>query len=161
MYIQNRKAFTMVELLFVMMILGVISIIAIKNSEDSKQSAVYTSLRSDAHNILNYVNSYLASSGEDIDYDSVSGKYEDTNNDGIADIGGKNNDGKLGSEKITFSYGNVLDLSFKKCENNMIMPIIKVYNKYDINKNPEYGKVAYYNGCIMSKIKLIDNKDIN
>jgi len=158
--IKRKKAFTMVEFLFVMIIVGIIITISIKNSTDSKQSAVYTSLRSDAHNIFNYLNAYLAEKGENVDYDAISGKYQDTNNDGIADTGGVNNDGKLGSNLLRFSYGNTFELSFKKCDNGMIAPIIKVYNDVDLNKNPKYSKVAYYNGCIMNKIKLLNNSDI-
>ena len=158
----NRKAFSLVELLFVMVIIGLLAVISVRNSEDNKQSAVYTSLRIDAHNILNYLNSYLALAGDNVNYNDLEGTYKDTNNDGIADTGGKYNDGKLnGSEKIIFSYGNVLELSFKECDNHMIEPVMKVYNENDINRNPDYGKVAYYDGCKMNKIKLISNSNIN
>jgi prepilin-type N-terminal cleavage/methylation domain-containing protein len=159
--IKKSKAFSLLELLFVMIILGILISFAIKQNEDAKQSAVYTSLRNDAHNALNSINFFLSSMPDNVNYDNVSGKYEDTNEDGIADTGGINNDGKLGNNKIVFSHGNVLELKFKKCNNNMIMPVMKVYNTIDLNHDPKYAKIAYYNGCISGKIKLLTKDEID
>lgn len=129
-----RSGFTMVELLFVMAVLAALAAIAIPQLAGGKDSAIVTSLQSDARNTINEVNTYYALNQ---DLPASKDSLTDGNGDGLSD-----ND--LGNKPIPVSKNNTV--SFTNVDGSCYT--IKV-------KNSDYtDKEAFYDSCNSGKVVL-------
>ena len=144
-----KRAFTLVEMLFVIGILVTLFLIAVPALNITK-SAINFNLKQDAYAAKSLLDKYYNNNFNYNEFENTK-KFEDTNNDGIADKGGENNDGKIDGEKVFLSNNNVLYVKGEHCEDmsNFDGYSIKITNK---NSNKE----AVYNSCTDSKPYLIN-----
>jgi prepilin-type N-terminal cleavage/methylation domain-containing protein len=110
---KNRQAFSIIELLFVMVIMVALATIAIPKLSSGTDSAISTSLRSDIINTISVINTEYANNNLDM-YNILpedSNQFRDKDNDGLADIGGINNDGYIGNTRLRISGKNILTIN--------------------------------------------------
>jgi len=141
---EMRKAFTLVEMLFVVAILAILFLIAVP-SFNLTSSTVNINLKQDAVAAKSLLDKYYQNN---FDYNEFSDeqKFEDTDSDGIADKGGENNDGKIDGEKVFLSDSNLLYVKGEHCEDSTN------YDGYSIRlENDNSDKIAIYNSCTDSK----------
>jgi prepilin-type N-terminal cleavage/methylation domain-containing protein len=150
-----RQGFSMIELLFVMVIMAALAAIAIPNLSSGTDSAVLTSMRSDAQAAYSvaqasYVDNLDFSAVAEANNDTVT--FTDTDNDGLADTGGANNDGKIGEARIVISDGNKIEMTrTDDCGDGTKGVSIDV-------TNPQIeDKKNHFNSCTDGKFKLIDD----
>jgi len=104
----RKRAFSLIELLFVMIILAALSGIAIPLMQSSEQAAIKSSMTSDLRNMVSLSQIDFI---ETHDYSTAAGTFIDTNNDGRAEelMNGKN---------INISEGNKITIVNKDCDGN-------------------------------------------
>jgi len=109
------------------------------------KSAINTNLKQDAYAAKSLLDKYFQNNFNYNEFDQEE-KFEDTDGNGIADKGGKNDDGKIDGEKVFLSDGNILYVKGQHCSDytNFDGYSIKVTNS---NSNKE----AVYNSCKDSK----------
>lgn len=152
-----RKGFSMVELLFVMVILAALAAIAIPSMSSSEESTLKTGMTSDIRNIMNLIESKriitgnyaeVLESGENY----VSKYFSDEDKDGFAD------DTLADGTKIPLTNGNSVSIILTnniapefcngRTSDNMIISVMN--EKTDL-------KVAF-NDCVTSKIQSTKSK---
>jgi len=139
-----RKAFTLVEMLFVVAILATLFLIAVP-SFNLTSSAVNINLKQDTYAVKSLLDKYYQNNFNYNEFKDEQ-KFEDTDSDGIADKGGTDNDGKIDGEKVFLSDNNVLYIKGEHCEDNVN------YDGYSIKiENDNSDKIAIYNSCTDSK----------
>lgn len=106
-----RKGFSMIELLFVMVILAALAAIAIPSMSSGTDSANLTGMKSDARNIQTLlVSKYINS--QDFTEIITAGAYVDADNDGFADTT------LADGTKIPVTKGNTVTLGLADCNGN-------------------------------------------
>ena len=144
-----KKGFTLFEILFVISILAILFLIAVPQL-NIKRGAVNINLKQDAITAKSLLDKYFQNNFNYNEFKNTQ-KYEDTDNNGIADKGGKNNDGKIDGEKVFLSDGDVLYVKGEHCED------YSNYDGYSIKvTNTNSNKIAVYNSCKDSKPYLKD-----
>lgn len=130
-----KKGFSMIELLFVMVILASLTAIAIPNMSDSSRAAALTSMNSDMQNIINLVNQQLI--------ETQSYKGANTVNGSTVYVGG---DSINGFAENSFANGTKI-------------PLTKDNNLYISTHSLEEG--YYCNGYEISIYnKILDNESL-
>jgi len=138
---KKRKGFTMVELLFVMIIIGVLAVIAIPQFAGGKKSATITSMRSDARNAIATLQSYAVQQGEDVDYADVAGDYTDYDGDGKSDQTDK-------PVSFAISKGDKISITSQTCSTGDAG-----YKLVVTNSNPDVNKQIEFDSCTSGKIE--------
>jgi prepilin-type N-terminal cleavage/methylation domain-containing protein len=140
-----KKGFSMIELLFVMVILASLAAIAIPSMSSGTDSASLTSMKSDARNVQSLLVSKFIS---DQDYTKVitAGSYSDANDDGFADTT------LIDGTKIPLTKGNTITLTTEDCNGNGTNE-----DGYSISiSNASYkANTVNYNSCTDGKIQLV------
>jgi len=144
-----RRAFTMVELLFVMFIIAILSAIAIPTFFSETNISTIQTMKNDAEGIrhicdIYYRNHFNYNGFEDFQNDH---KFEDTDSDGRADKGGIDNDGKIDGYYVNLSTDNVAIIYPKKCNSDD-----EDDSGYTIEiTNPNTDTIIYFDSCTDSK----------
>ena len=138
-----KKAFTLVEMLFVISILVALFLIAVP-SFDLTKSSINFNMKQDAYAVKSLLDKYYQNNFNYNEFKDQQ-KFEDTDNDGIADKGGNDN-GKIDGEKVFLSDNNILYVKGEHCEDT------SNYDSYSIKiTNKNSNKEAVYNSCTDSK----------
>jgi len=147
--IKTKRAFTLVEMLFIISILVTLFLIAVP-SFDLTKSAINFDMKQDAYAAKSLLDKYFQNNFNYNEFKNQQ-KFEDTDDDGIADKGGTDNDGKIDGEKVFLSNNNVLYVKGEHCED------MSNYDGYSIKiTNKNSNKIAVYNSCTDSKPHLIN-----
>jgi prepilin-type N-terminal cleavage/methylation domain-containing protein len=148
----KKKGFTLVEMLFVMIIISLLTSIAIPNIISQIKYSNIETMKNDAQGIrevaqIHYRNYFNYNEFENFQNDH---KFEDTDNDGKADKGGVNNDGTIDGIHLGLSKDNIAIIYPKKCNDSD-----EDYSGYTIEiKNPNSEKKIYFDSCVDSKPHL-------
>ena len=140
---KNRSGFSLLELLFVMAILAVLTAIAIPQLKTGKDASTLTSMKSDARNIISSIQRFYST------YDTMpnSSTLVDNDNTGLADsdLNGVS-EGDNGYNKISLSSGNSIDIVKGGSTGNSDCYSIEV-------KNDSISQVLDYDSCTTGKIQ--------
>jgi len=145
----KKKAFSMIELLFAMIIMAALAAIAIPSLSSGTNSATYTSMKSDIANAITTTQGDYIVEGK---YDNSDGDFEDQDNDGLADTGGINDDGYIGNKRVHISKGNTLYINPQDCSGDGVNDGV-----YIGIANDNVERVIRYNSCTTAKLQLEDN----
>lgn len=140
-----RKGFSMIELLFVMVILASLAAIAIPSMSSGTDSAALTSMRSDARNIIALVQSKYIDTQ---DYKKV--LNDTTAFSAYAEESGFSENTLVDNTQIPLSKNNSVDIIPLLCNGT------GDYNGFEIIvRNSEYTeKFISYNSCVDGKIQI-------
>lgn len=141
-----KKGFSMIELLFVMVILAALAAIAIPNMQGGERAAAITSSFSDAKNIINLIQSKYI---ETQNYEDI---FDTSSFGGLSLNNGYSEQALRDGTKIPLSdntYATVYAVTVGDCKGFRVQVI------HDILSH-EY-KAVRYNSCTMSGPKLVDN----
>lgn len=106
-----KNGFSMIELLFVMVILAALAAIAIPSMSSGTDSANLTGMKSDARNLQTLlVSKYINS--QDFTEVITAGDYVDADNDGFADTT------LADGTKLPITKGNTITLGLADCNGN-------------------------------------------
>ena len=135
-----RKGFTLVELLFVMAIIGILVGISISKIQSGKDSASLISLKSDARNMIAAQEAYASENGE---YTQISKTCNNTHEGQQKEVNGL---------PFNLSKWNCLEVLLPTCSNGQrgIRVVATRYYQHTINKHIEY------NSCTDSFPQVID-----
>lgn len=155
-----RKGFSMVELLFVMVILAALAAIAIPNMSSGTDSANRTAMRSDLTNTLNLIenkrivfDSYSAAFGESGN-STINVYLEDADNDGFADTT------LADGTKIPLSKGVSLSLNLNDSNEGLVCSAGAVHDNTIIAYHNETPGMIIYHPCTLSTIKTVPVKGL-
>ena len=148
----NKKAFTMVELLFVMFIIAILTAIAIPNLFSQTSISTIQTMKTDTQGIRHLCSIYYKNHFNYNGFENFQNnhKFEDTDSDGRANKGGINNDGKIDGYYVNLSTDNVATIYSKKCNNNDDDDsgyIIEI-------TNPNTDKIIFFDSCTDSSPHL-------
>ncbi|MEV9527062.1 type II secretion system protein [Aliarcobacter butzleri] len=139
-----RKGFSMIELLFVMVILASLAAIAIPSMSASEESSILTSMRSDAQGAIKVINERYVENQEYIE----SGSFTD----------GADNDGKSsetlsdGETQLFVSKNNTISIQVEDCGTGEGTGFsVQV-------SNTQLSKIATYNSCTQPIVKIVDGE---
>jgi len=147
----KKHGFSMIELLFAMIIMAALAAIAIPSLKSGTDSASYTALRSDTANFLSIAQADYANELTFVASDGGSDGFTDTDDDGIADTGGLDGDGKINGKNVTVSKGTVIYSTPTDCNGDG-----------DINgitlsvANANLPRYVYYSSCTSGKFTMVD-----
>jgi len=141
-----KKGFSMIELLFAMIIMAALAAIAIPSLSSGTDSATYTSMKSDAQAAYSAAQ---ASYTDALNFDQATGDFTDTDDNGIADTGGTNDDGKIGENALTVSKSNTISLVPQDCSGDGVNDGIEV-----TVTNDNVDKEIYFDSCNDGKFSV-------
>ncbi len=165
-----RKGFSMVELLFVMVILAALAAIAIPNMSSGADSAKLISVQSDTKNIISLIVAEYAKTGDltqviPVPTDSCESKLmegttclKDSNNDGVAEMT------LLTGAKVSLSQDNELGVEVVNCEDHggtgkgFFVSIVNTKSGEVVNDGGSklFKQNGYeYNSCRDSSLKMV------
>jgi type II secretory pathway pseudopilin PulG len=132
----------MIELLFVMIIMAALAAIAIPSLNSGTDSAALTSMRSDAQAAYSAAQaSYI----DNLDFSALGeinsvNNFTDSDNDGLADTGGVNDDAKIGETRVVVSKGNTIVVSRETCDDETEGVYLDVSNNQIEGKEVKFDR---------------------
>ena len=150
--IKMKKSFTIVEMLFVMFLIALLSAIAIPTLFSQTKMSIVQTMKSDANGIRHLCNIYYQNHFNYNGFEDFKNnhKFEDTDDDGRADKGGIDNDGKIDGYYVNLSKDNVAIIYPKKCNSDD-----QDYSGYTIEiTNPNVDQDIYFDSCTDSSPHL-------
>jgi len=156
----KKKAFSIVELLFVIITISIITSIALPEYQNYQNSEKMIAAKSDTMNIINILYSQISQgndSYEDLDFLDTSW---DSDNDGFLDDG-SGTPLLINNKKIPWSKKNYLEAYGIDCYDNedynsgfYVSVLVKsICSNDDCDKSP----TIEYNSCTYGKLKTVDN----
>jgi len=141
----KKKAFSMIELLFAMIIMAALAAIAIPSMSSGTDSATGTSMRSDTINMANLLSAKIVEYPNITDFIGADGiTFTDDDNDGIADQAFLDNE-----TYPRLSEGNNIEVDAVDCSGNGG----EAQGFYIHTKNPNHSSFEIeYDSCNNGKI---------
>lgn len=154
-----RKGFSVVELLFVMVLIASLSAIAIQKFSTSSESVIITSMHSDTRNAINYMQSLLVIHGVhsflNIGFSDKNIVFSQTKDNGLA----KSNVTVLNQENIAFSVSKGNKVTIRASEAGEGTCTYEGEGFEITVSNSDYPwRAVTFNSCTDGKPKVIKGK---
>lgn len=146
-----RNGFSMIELLFVMVIVAALITIAVPVFNSANKAEAITSMKSDMRNYINVMVNYKMYNDNYAELDIPD--LRDQSGDGFVDDG--SSDILINENKLPISKKNWVEMYGKDCVNSGDQQgfYIRVYNKEYRDENGDYP-VVYFNSCTDSYMHM-------
>jgi len=155
----RKKAFSMVELLFVMAIMALLMAIAVPQFTSYQNSEKMVAAKSDTMNVINMLNAQRTLSNDSYETLDFLDTSWDSDNDGFLDDGA-GTPLLINGKKIPWSKGNYLEAYGVTCNGsdyNNGFYISVLVKSICANDACDKSPTIEYNSCTYGKIKVVDN----
>lgn len=141
---KNKKAFSMIEILFVLVVMSALAAIAIPTYLEDKESLILTKIRMDTTNAINTLKDQYEITKS---FEAIYG----TSFSSVAANNGESASATVNGTKFSLTKGNSIEINESSfvatdCPDGFVLNII----------NQEIKKMSYFDSCKDTKFKIIE-----